>query len=211
MVQTETKNANFDQGNNTSRLPVHNHMSNSSLYQRSYEHIQETRGFTLLELIVVCALIGIMLTISVPSLRSAFFTNPLKSTARQVVGVINEVRQTAVRNQEPYNLHISQLENRIWYEKAEKEKKEKDAIEDDSDTLKKRELQLPDTVTLARVWLQSSGVLSEDKTTFWISKKGYMEQAAIQLLDESDNSLSVQLNPFTDPIAVTNEFPPSSP
>jgi prepilin-type N-terminal cleavage/methylation domain-containing protein len=184
-------------------------MNNSSLYQRSYEHIQETKGFTLLELIVVCALIGIMLTISVPSLRSAFFTNPLKSTARQVVGIINEVRQTAVRNQEPYNLHISQLENRIWYEKAAEEKE--DAIEDDSDTLKKRELQLPDTVTLSRVWLQSSGVLSGDKTTFWISKKGYMEQAAIQLLDDSDNSLSVQLNPFTDPIAVSDVFPPSSP
>jgi len=183
-------------------------MNNSSLFQRSYKHIQETSGFTLLELIVVCALIGIMLTISVPSLRSAFFTNPLKSTARQVVGVINEVRQKAVRNQEPYNLHISQLENRIWYEKAEEKE---DTIEEGSGTLKKRELQLPDTVTLARVWVQSSGVLSEDKTTFWISKKGYMEQAAIQLLDDSDNSLSVQLNPFTDPIAVTDEFPPSSP
>ena len=169
---------------------------------------RQAKGFTLLELIVVCALIGIMLTISAPSLRSAFFTNPLKSTARQVVGVINEVRQIAVRHQEPYNLHISQLENRIWYEKTEKENE--DAIEDELDTSTNRELQLPDTVKLSKVWTESSGVLSEDKATFWISKKGYMEQAAILLSDELDNSLSVELNPFTDPIAVTDEFPPIS-
>lgn len=172
------------------------------------ERIQEQKGFTLLELIVVCALIGIMLTISTPSLRSAFFTNPLKSSARQVVGFINEVRQTAVRNQEPYNLNISQLENRIWYEKVT-EKEEN--IEGKSDSSKTKELQLPETVSLERVWLQSRGVLPEDQTTFWISKKGYMEQAAIQLSDELDNSLSVQINPFTDPIAVTTEFPPNSP
>ena len=211
MVQAQTKNENCDHGNSIFKLPAHYQTGNSSIYHRSYKHIQETKGFTLLELIVVCVLIGIMLTISIPSLRSAFFTNPLKSTARQVVGVINEVRQKAVRNQEPYNLHISQLENRIWYEKAEEKKEEEDAIEDVSDSLKKRELQLPDTVTLSRVWLHSSGVLSENKTTLWISKKGYMEQAAIQLSDEFNNSLSVQLNPFTDPIAVTDEFPPSSP
>ena len=178
------------------------------LVQRLDAHTRQTRGFTLLELIVVCALIGIMLTISAPSLRIAFFTNPLKSTARQVVGFINEVRQTAVRSQEPYNLHISQLENRIWYEKTEKEGE--DDIEDEFETSTKKEVQLPDTVSFSKVWLQSSGVLSEDKTTFWISKKGYMEQAAILLSDEFDNSLSVQLNPFTDPIAVTDEFPPNS-
>lgn len=134
-VQAQTKTENCDHSNSIFKLPAHCQTGKSSIYQRPYEHIQETRGFTLLELIVVCTLIGIMLTISVPSLRSAFSTNPLKSTARQVVGVINEVRQTAVRNQEPYHLYISQLENRIWYEKAEDEKK--DAIEDDSDTPEK--------------------------------------------------------------------------
>lgn len=209
MDQPQLNAGNRDGGDSIFRVSTHHHSNSSSIYQRFYGLTRQKRGFTLLELIIVCALIGIMLTISVPSLRSTFFTNPLKSSARKVVGIINEVRQKAVRNQEPYKLHISQLENRIWYEKAEAENE--DTIEDELDTSSKKELQLPDTVNLSKVWLQSSGVLSENKTTLWISKKGYMEQAAILLSDEFDNSLSVQLNPFTDPIAVTDEFPPNSP
>ena len=172
--------------------------------------MNDARGFTLLELVVVSALIGIMLSISVPTLRSAFFTNPLKSTARQVVGIINEVRQTAVRNQEPYHIHLSQIENRIWYEKVKEEEGDED-IEDELDAPQKQELIFPESVTLSRVWLQSSGVSSEAETTLWISKKGYMEQAAIGLSDEFDDSLAVQLNPFTDPIAVSEDFPPNTP
>lgn len=153
---------------------------------------------------MVCALIGIMLTISVPSLRSAFFTNPLKSSARQVIGIANEARQKAVRSQQPYYLHLSQLENRIWYEPIRLEEED-----DDLGESKKHELQLPATISLSKLWLESSGIVSEDKTLFWISKKGYMEQAAIQLSDELGNTLSIQLNPFTDPIAVTEDFPPT--
>lgn len=166
------------------------------------------KGFTLLELIVVCTLIGIMLTISVPSMRSAFFTNPLKSTARQLVGTINEVRQKAVRNHEPYHLHLSQNENRIWYEKAAQG--EKDTLEDEEEQNDRKELQLPETVRLAKIWMRNGGVSPTGDTTFYVSKKGYMEQAAIQLTDEFDNSLSIQCNPFTDPMTISEDFPPKS-
>jgi hypothetical protein len=147
-----------------------------------------------------------MLSISIPSLRATFFTNPLKATARKVVGTINEVRQKAVRNQESYYLYLSRDENRIWYEKATAEQDE--TLEDDS-VREKQELQFPDSVRLANVWLRETGMSSEGKTTLWISKKGYMEQTAILLTDDFDNSLSVQCNPFTDPMTVTDEFPPN--
>ena len=166
------------------------------------------KGFTLLELIVVVTLIGIMLSISVPSLRSTFFTNPLKSTARQVVGTINEVRQKAVRNQEPYNLHLSQVENRIWYEKVKKTPEE-DLNEDEKNT-EIEELQLPDSIRLTKVWRKESGVSPGSETTLYISKKGYMEETSILISDDFDNSLAVQCYPFTDPMTVSDEFPPSS-
>lgn len=147
-----------------------------------------------------------MLTISVPSLRGTFFTNPLKASARKLVGTINEVRQKAVRNQEPYFLHLSQIENRIWYEKAYGE----DNLEDDEEQRDKKELQLPEGVRLSKIWMRDGGVSPTGATTLHISKKGYMEQAAILLSDDSDNSLSVQCSPFTDPVTVSEEFPPTS-
>ena len=77
-------------------------------------------GFTLLELIVVCALIGIMLSLSIPSFRTTFFSDPLKTTARRLIGLVNGVRELAVREQQPYLLHINQGEKRIWYEREDK-------------------------------------------------------------------------------------------
>ena len=170
-------------------------------------NLNKNKGFTLLELIVVCVLIGIMLTISVPSMRSTFFTNPLKSTARQLVGLINEVRQTAVRNQQAYQLYFSQLENRVWYEK---DVLEEDTLSiDEENVMQKQEIQFPASVTIANVWLHSSGVTSEEQTSVWISKKGYMDQAAIQLSENGGDSLTIKLNPFTEPIIITEEFPPN--
>lgn len=184
---------------------ISNHLEILQLHREN-----KTKGFTLLELIVVCALIGIMLTISVPSLRSSFFTNPLKSSARQVIGIVNEARQKAVRSHQAYYIHLSQIDNHISYEKVSEANNDKEETETETDDNKKRDLQLPATVRLASIWLQSSGITSENKTSFWISKKGYMEQAAIQLSDESGDSLSVRINPFTDPIAVSEDFPPNS-
>ena len=64
-------------------------------------------GFSLFELLVVCALIGIMVALSVPSLREALFSDPLKTTARKTMGLVNGVRELALRTQQPYFLHIS--------------------------------------------------------------------------------------------------------
>jgi hypothetical protein len=140
-------------------------------------------------------------------MRSTFFTNPLKSTARQVVGLINEVRQTAVRNQQAYQLHFSQLENRVWYEK---DVLEEDTLSiDEESVMQKQEIQFPESVSIANVWLHSSGVASEEQTSIWISKKGYMDQAAIQLSESGGDSLTIKLNPFTEPIIISEEFPPN--
>lgn len=183
---------------------IHIESKSPGHFAKKQRHGQRNReGFTLLELIIVCALIGIMLTISAPSLRGTFFTDPLKSSVRKIIGLTNEARQKAVRSQQPYYLHLSQLENKLWYEPIQPD------TENDLDENKKHELQLPASIRLSKLWLESDGVVSENKTSFWISKKGYMEQAAIELSDESGNSLSIQFNPFTDPVAVTEEFPPT--
>lgn len=161
------------------------------------------RGFTLLELVVVCALIGIMLSLSIPSLRKTFFSDPLKTTARRLIGLVNGVRELAVREQQPYLLHINQGEKRIWYEKKDKKdtKDEKDNMEDGK--RHKKELRFPESVTLSAVWMGKDDSL-QDQTTLWITKQGYMMQTIIQIEDEAGNNLKVQFFPFLDSAVIVD-------
>lgn len=56
------------------------------------------RGFTLLELIVVLAILGVVLAVAVPSLVSALRTDPRDRAVAAVTGALAAARRTAVRS-----------------------------------------------------------------------------------------------------------------
>jgi type II secretion system protein H len=58
-------------------------------------------GFTIIELMIVVALIAIIATIAVPSFQGLIESNRLKSTTNNVLGILNYARTEAVRRGEP--------------------------------------------------------------------------------------------------------------
>lgn len=170
----------------------------------------DERGFTLLELIVVTALMGIMLSLSIPSMRDSFFTDPLKSAARNMMGLVSGVRAQAVRSRQPYLLHISQADNRIWCEMDQPEgsesQKEAEALESDIPATK--DLVFPESVHVAGVWLENDEDPALDDMVAWISEKGYMTETIIQLEDDEGNHLNVQFYPFIGPAIVGDSAVP---
>ena len=174
--------------------------------EKGLQHPEGARGFTLLELIVVCTLIGIMLSFSVPSLRMALFSDPLKSTARNLIGLTNGVRQLAIRQQQPYLLHIDESEKRIWFDQEVKsETVETEETEEFKDRRGKA-LRLPETVSITGVWVAEDR-RTQDQTELWISKQGYMERTRIGLEDDEGNRLVVQFYPFLDAATVDEDVP----
>lgn len=161
------------------------------------------KGFTLIELIVVTFLIGLMLSISIPSLQNAFFTDPLKSTTRKIMGLVTGVREMAARSQQPYLLHISQVENRIWYE-SEAETEEANAF----DTVEKRSLEFPESVRISGIWMGGDDGSSQGDKVIWVSKQGYLHNTIIRVEDDDGNSLNVQFYPFLDPALVADQAVP---
>ncbi len=161
------------------------------------------RGFTLIEMIVVVFLIGIMLSLSIPSLRGTFFTDPLKATSRKVIGLVGGLRDQAVRSQQPYLLHFSRLENRLWYEKdgpVEEEKVQQDQPDN--------QLLLPESVKIVGLWMAGDEVSTEDNSVVWISKQGYLDETVIRIEDQAGNHLNIQFHPFLDPAIVADELVP---
>ncbi len=174
------------------------------VFRRDSKDLCNEKGFTLIELIVVTALIGIMLSMSIPSLRNSLFTDPLKATARKVIGLVTGVRELAVRTQQPYLLHISRTENRIWYEP---EIKAKDS--QDSESQKKGEstgeLVFPDSVKISGISTQSNESTSQDETVVWINKQGYLDDTILRIEEQNGKHLNVQFYPFLDPELVSDQ------
>lgn len=167
------------------------------------EHMSagEENGFTLIELIVVTALIGIMLSLSVPALRTALFTDPLKSSVRKVIGLVTGVRELAVRSQQPYLLHISQQENRIWYEK---DSLKKDLLETGKEN--SASLTLPESVSISKILAKTGDNSEQDQTIIWINRQGYMGNTIIQLEDTDGNHLNVEFYTFLEPALVSDDL-----
>jgi prepilin-type N-terminal cleavage/methylation domain-containing protein len=165
--------------------------------------VAEPQGFTLIELIVVTALIGILLAISVPSLRNTVFTDPLKSTTRKMIGLVTGVRELAVRSQQSYLLHISQLENRIWYEAEIVDK-----VKKENDPLKGGELLLPESVRISGVWTEGDDDSSDGQIDIWINKQGFLSDTIIRIEDSDRNHLNVQFYPFLKPAIVPDQVVP---
>ncbi|MGB3211242.1 MAG: prepilin-type N-terminal cleavage/methylation domain-containing protein [Desulforhopalus sp.] len=163
---------------------------------------RDEKGFTLIELIVVTTLIAIMLSVSIPSLRDTFFTDPLKSTTRKIIGLVTGVRELAVRSQQPYLLHVSHIENRIWYEREVEEEKL------DEDTLREQGVIFPESVRITGILVRGSESLLQDQLVVWISKKGLMNDTIIRIEDDNGDHLNIRFYPFLDPAIVSDQDAP---
>ncbi len=64
----------------------------------------DTRGFTLLELIVVMVLIGLVAGFAVPRLGGFLAADQMKTTVRKLIGLIHRTSDLARRYQVPYLL-----------------------------------------------------------------------------------------------------------
>ena len=73
--------------------------TNNRLFHRN-------NGFTLIELIVVIALIGLMLFFSLPRLQHNPFLDDSNKSARWLIGKIQALKESAIRDQKQYALHI---------------------------------------------------------------------------------------------------------
>ncbi len=155
------------------------------------------KGFSLVELLVVCVLISIMVSLGVPALRDALFNDPLKSTVRKTIGLVNGVRELALRTRQPYFLHISSRENRIWYER--------EVRTEDGEHESKGLLRIPEGIHIQEILSAGKDVSAMEQVAVWITRQGYMHETRIRFADDAGHSLTVQFLPFVDSVQVTDQ------
>ncbi|WP_457576461.1 pilus assembly FimT family protein [Desulfomarina sp.] len=160
------------------------------------------RGFTLIEMIVVLALISTMLFIGLPPFRDIFFDAGLKSTSRKVIGFVNGVRELAARERLSYFLYIDMTAQSLWFTEDQ---------EDSGKGIKnepQEKLVLPDGVRIFEVQTEGSGQFSEGEKKIWINQKGYMEQMVLHLKDRNEKIFSLYFQPFLENVTVHEKYTP---
>ena len=75
-----------------------------------------TRGFTLIELILVMLIIGLMLTVVVPSMGGLLKAQRLDQCARTIAGMLKEARVRAAGDAKAYRLVIDTEDSTCWLE-----------------------------------------------------------------------------------------------
>ncbi len=160
-----------------------------------------SKGFTLLELLIVCLLISISLGLSIPSLRSTLVSDELAAGSRKVISLVKSSRAKAVSDREPYLIFYDSDERKLWYQHAEDEKTA-DA---------NKSITLPPDVYIQEI-KQAGGGSDQNamNSGIWISREGYMDKTVIQLADMKGDSLNLVISSFLPTINIT-EGPVSFP
>jgi prepilin-type N-terminal cleavage/methylation domain-containing protein len=75
---------------------------------------QRGAGYTLLELIVVMALIGIVFFFAIPRFEGSFFFDDAKRSSRWLIGKLQALREEALRTRTQQVLHFDLDTGRLW-------------------------------------------------------------------------------------------------
>jgi prepilin-type N-terminal cleavage/methylation domain-containing protein len=155
----------------------------------SMNRMNNKKGYTLIELTVVIALIGMMLAISIPRFRYSLITDNLKSVTRRMIGVVKEIRDDAVREQKAYHLYLDLESNKLWIEYPGMGEEEREAR-------RERAFTFPDDIRIMDVWRQERGKQADGELSIRFTEKGYVEYTAIHLGAEDGRVFTLILSPF---------------
>jgi prepilin-type N-terminal cleavage/methylation domain-containing protein len=145
-------------------------------------------GFTLIELMLVVALIGLFLVVAVPATRDALTSDPLKKASRQLIGLERKLRTDAVRDQIDYILNLDLSKASFWVTTP-------DMTPEKIDDIKKNQQHLPEGVAIADVVTESNKKQSAAVVVLKFSKKNACPPAVIHLACE-ERAMTLVINPF---------------
>ena len=155
-------------------------------------------GFTLIELIVVIALIGLMLFFSLPRIQNNPFLDGSKKSARWLIGKVQALKESAIRDQKQYSLHFDLDSGRIW-------ETNESMSQEDHESAELNSYALPDDVRIMDVEYPAKEKITSGQAEITFYKAGYTDKAFVHM-QEGDTYLSFLIEPFLSNIQVIEEY-----
>jgi len=148
-----------------------------------------SRGFTLIEMIVVTALISIMLVIAIPRLEGGLFSDGSDETARWIIANVRGLKEKAVVENKTYLLHVSPDVQRLWITEAGMADTEVEAAREAG-------YALPRGVNIDHVAFSQTERVSSGTIPIAFYPKGYSDKAVIRVRTNDGDRLAFFIEPF---------------
>jgi len=173
------------------------------LTETSTVGMRNSRGFTLIELVVVMAIISMMFLLAVPATRDALTVNDLKKATRQFIGLERQLRVDAVREQVDYILHLD-ISHATYYVTESGMTPEK------QDEVKKNAKKLPDGVAIADIVNHKKEKITDGIVKVKFGRNNIGAPLVIHLREDEER-MTLVMNPFLGVTAVYDHYAEISP
>jgi prepilin-type N-terminal cleavage/methylation domain-containing protein len=164
--------------------------------RRGSSGVMARRGFTLIEMLVVVAIIGVMAGALVPRLPD-ITASRLKHTARRLAGTITYLYERSAATQLVYRLTLDMETNEFYVSLLNKENQFEETKLDFA-----RRTRLPDNVRVESADIPAQGVVSSGRAQIHFFPGGFTEQAYVYLKDVSGNELTLEVYPLTGRVKI---------
>ena len=147
------------------------------------------KGFTLIEMVVVTALISIMLFVAIPRLSSSIFPDSGDETVRWIIANTLKARELSVDQQKMVLLNISLDTQQMWIAPA-------DLADAEMAEIREKGYRLPRGVAIDHVALSQAERLSSGVIPIGFYPQGYTDKAIIRIRTNDGDRLAVIIEPF---------------
>jgi prepilin-type N-terminal cleavage/methylation domain-containing protein len=146
-------------------------------------------GYTLIELVVVIALISIMFFFAMPRFRDTVFTDQIRKTSRWIITQTRHLRQQSIRDKKDYILHVDMDADKLWISTPDMEAEALERAEDEA-------FQVSEDVEIMDVEFPGRGKISSGQVEIYFYAKGYSDKALVHMQQDNDRQVSLLIEPF---------------
>ncbi len=147
------------------------------------------KGFTLLELLVVIALITITLFFSLPRFQTIFSTDDKKNVSRWIIARVLHLKKQAVVAQKEQILHVDLDGHRFWMTDEE-------MSAEDARKAKNRGYRLPKKIKIMDIQYPKREKVAIGTAQIRFFKDNYNDFVLIHLMDKKRNPFTLVIEPF---------------